>query len=121
MNQNQETNFQISSDEMRLIRLFRCMDDIEKSDVLVTATKTIMKKLSVYPFTLTSKNREEEIKEELSSENVENYDERLLAAWPVDWGNKKMVELDHFGDPGAVLLEVFPEGVCVHIMGSCNI
>ena len=29
-----------------------------------------------------------------------------------------MVDLDHFGDPGFVLLEVFPEGVCNAIMGS---
>ncbi len=118
MNQNQKTNNQISSDEMRLIRLFRCMDERDKEDALVTAAKTVMKKFSVNPSTMTSRNREEEIKEELSSENVEEFDERLLAAWPVDWGNQKMVDLDHFGDPGAVLWNACDEGVCNAIMGT---
>ena len=116
MNQNQKTNNQISSDEMRLIRLFRCMDEGDKEDALVTAAKTVMKKFSVNPYTF--KNREEEIKEELSSENLEEFDERLLAAWPVDWGNQTMVDLDHFGDLGAVLWNACDEGVCNAIMGS---
>ena len=94
MNQNQKTNNQISSDEMRLIRLFRCMDEGDKEDALVTAAKTVMKKFSVNPYTF--KNREEEIKEELSSENVEEFDERLLAVWPPDWNNQTIVELDTF-------------------------
>ena len=118
MNQNQKTNNQISSDEMRLIRLFRCMDEGDKEDALVTAAKTVMKKFSVDPSTMISRNREEEIKEELSSENVEEFDDRLLAAWPVDWGNQKMVDLDVFGDPGAVLWNACDEGVCNAIMGS---
>ena len=116
MNQNQKTNNQISSDEMRLIRLFRCMDEGDKEDALVTAAKTVMKKFSVNPYTF--KNREEEIKEELSSENVEEFDERLLAAWPGHWNNRTMVDLDHFGDLGAVLWNACDEGVCNAIMGS---
>ena len=116
MNQNQKTNNQISSDEMRLIRLFRCMDEGDKEDALVTAAKTVMKKFSVNPYTF--KNREEEIKEELSSENVEEFDERLLAAWPPDWNNQTMVDLDLLEILDAVLWNACDEGVCNAIMGS---
>jgi len=55
---------------------------------------------------------------ELSPDNVEEYDDRLLSAWPADWPGRTFVDLDNVGDPSVWLSGSLPEGACSQIMGS---
>jgi hypothetical protein len=46
-----------------------------------------------------------------ADDQTESLDARLLRAAPGDWPNRKLVDLDIVGDPGAWLSEVFGEPV----------
>ncbi len=114
----------LNEDEWRLIRLFRCMNWGERDETLLQTTKTLMRRYSVDPhFRPHSGGDEEARKNELSPENVEDFDWRLMSAWPAEWPNSaglasgNVVDLDCTDDAGAFLEEVLCEGACYHILG----
>ena len=109
---------ELSQDEWRLVRLFRCMIKDEQSDMLIKVTHQLMRKYSVDPDLSKFQPIEDTLRDELNPENVENFDERLLSAWPGNWSGRKFVELDNVGDPGAFLEKELIEGISRHILGA---
>ncbi len=88
-----KTQFELSPEESRLIRLFRCMSDVERSVCLIDAGKTLAKRLSV------EKSWSSWSDEQLREEFTWDLAERLLRAWPADWP-EMLINLDDAGDPG---------------------
>jgi len=94
------------------------MDFEDQNETLIEASQKLMRKYSVDPYIGKFRPEEETLKEELDDENVEDFDDRLLSAWPGDWPGRKTVDLDDFGDPSAFLKDNMGEGICYHILGS---
>lgn len=109
---------ELSEDEARLIRLFRCMDSDDKSETLIGAAHKLMRKYHVDPHVGRFQKEEDTLRMELDPEYVENFDDRLMSACPVDWAEKKIVELDNVGDYGFFLKEKMEEGASYYILGS---
>ena len=119
MKEETESNStELSEDEGRLIRLFRCMDIEDQGETLVEASHRLMRKFSVDPHLGKFRSAEDTLRDELSPENLENFDERIFSAWPGDWPGRKIVDLDNVGDASFFLKEKMEEGVSYYILGS---
>lgn len=108
----------LADDEYRLIRLFRRMDLDDQSDTLIETTQRLMKKYSVDPHLGRFTPAEQTLQQELDPENVEKYDERLLAAWPGHWPGRKLADLDDVGDAGFFLQKKLEQGASYYILGT---
>jgi hypothetical protein len=90
----------LNPDEQRLLRLFRCMVEAERHEFLLKAGLTLMKRLSVDPYSHKNENAPNEGADE-------DPDERIRGTWPGDWPGLKLLDLDCLGDPGFFISENF--------------
>jgi hypothetical protein len=109
---------ELSEDEGRLLRLFRCMDTEDQGETLIEVSHRLMRKYSVDPHLGKFGSAEDTLRDELSPENLENFDERIFSTWPGDWPNRKIVDLDNLGDASFFLKEKMEEGASYYILGS---
>lgn len=110
----------VSDDEWRLIRLFRCMTIPERHDVLVSVGQTLMRRYSVDPHLGRFSPAEETMKEELSPENVEDFDGRLIEAWPATWPGQLWLDLDMTDDARDFLHEALYHEVSYRVLGTAD-
>src|SRR5262245_33136304 len=97
----------LSDDEWRLVRLFRCMSAGERHDYLRDAGLVLMKRLSVNPHFHLNRDRQQSIAVELK----EVPEERLLNSWPWDWPRRSYLDFANADDPDGFLSECFQERV----------
>ena len=91
---------ELSNAETVILRLFRCLDDEEQTQMLHHALSRLSRRYSLDP--LYRHSTPQQIREELEEEEL---DERLFRAWPYRWRGDDVVNLECVGDPGAWLDE----------------
>lgn len=88
----------ISSDQWRLVRMFRSMNTEERSSTLMHAGEKLMERLSVYPYLRKYDMTDPSFADEMSPENVGDFSARLICAAPMPDGS--VLCWDNLGDPG---------------------
>ncbi len=88
---------ELSEDETKLVRLYRYLSDGMQKYILLEMGRDLMMNYSVQKFSRFERPEdiERQIKEELSPENVEDFDERLINTYPSTWPGQHGVELDN--------------------------
>jgi hypothetical protein len=79
VNENKGDLSSLNEDEQRLIRLFRCLDNDARSEMLQRLGKRLMKEAAIDPDISFYQNPEQEARQELQDE----FDERLKRLWPI--------------------------------------
>lgn len=108
------TDLSLTEDEVRMVRLYRCLNANERDNVLTDVLQTLMARYKVDPCFDGYADKGDS---ELSSGEVNEYDARLMSAWPGEWPERGDVHLDNLGDPSAVLEQWIPEPL-YSVMGA---
>ncbi len=109
----EHSTHELTGDEWRLIRLYRCLDEGEQDQLLVAACERLMETYSIDPLRKPCGSPEEALRKELS----ESVDDRVSRVWPGGWPDQHLVDLDNVGDPG-FFLEVNLPDVAETILGT---
>lgn len=95
-----------------LLRLFRCMGQLEQQRLIRAALEILSERCSFDPYY--QHLQPEALQQELDGDEL---DARLMVAWPVDWPGREIVELDNVGDPGAWLDQVISSPISEILFG----
>lgn len=113
MTKSEHSTHELTGDEWRLIRLYRCLDGGDQDQILATTSEKLMETYSIDPHRKLYESPEEALRKELS----EPVDDRVSRVWPGGWPDQRIVDLDNVGDPGIFLEDNLPD-VAEVILGT---